>query len=197
MISSPYGQPVAVRRGPSARWYLVGAALIVLCAAVAAAQIVSSFRGEAAGVAGMGRVAVPGFQQLYLAQPQTYTIYYETPGAPHRPFQPLQVQISDPQGNSVEVHAYPASRVETYQFDGFNGTALGTFRVERPGLYDVSTTSDQPETGAQIAVGNVGVGSFVLGILAWGLFAAAGCGLGALVAALTFIRRLRARGRWA
>ena len=181
------------RPAPGRGWYALAAVLLVASVALGTALVVLAVRQLNHQVAALERVAVPGLRQVYLDHSGTYTIYYETPNAPHRPDRPVRVAVFAPDGSSVAIHLIPASHDETYGAGGHQGVAVATFSINRAGRYEVSVTADSPEAGADLALGNVNILGLVLGVLAGIGVSVVGIVLALVMLVVTLVRRRRAR----
>lgn len=184
---------------PGRKGYL--AAALVLVAGLAAAGTFLFLRLRDLG-AGLHQVVVPGVAVLRLEESGGYTIFHETGATVDGRYYAsdqvsgLAVSVSDPDGRPIDVHA-PGSTT-SYEFGGREGRSILAFEVDRPGTYRL--TGEYPDgSGSEVVLGVAhGFGRRLAVTIAGTLALAFGsAGLGFALAALTFLRRYRAKRRLA
>lgn len=182
---------------PSRKGYVAAAILLLLGLAAAGTFLFLRLRelGE-----GIRQVVVPGVAELALDEAGGWTIYHETGATVDGRYYAsedvsgLAVSIADPAGGPVEVRAPGATT--SYEFGGRRGRSILAFEAERPGTYVL--TAEYPHgDGAQVVLGVAhgfgrGLALTIGGTLA---LAFGSAGLAAAIAALTFLRRYRAKRR--
>jgi hypothetical protein len=180
---------------PSKAWYAVAGALAVAAAAWLTLALVLGFHSLSDKVDGFQRSRVTGQAQLTFTEPGGYVVYYEVPGADAESAVPaFRVDLAASDGGApVPIHDYGGSL--TYSLSGHAGRAVGTFRIDEPGSYSLTTdAAGSPQLeGATVAVGPSVAGSIVRIVLqalgpALALFLA-----GLVLAIVVAIRRNRAR----
>jgi hypothetical protein len=152
--------------------------------------------------AGLHQVVVPGVAELRLEEAGAYTIFHETGATIDGRYYAsdqvsgLAVTVTDPDGRPVEVHA-PGSTT-SYEFGGREGHSIFAFEVDRPGTYLLS--GEYPGgSGGEVVLGVAhGFGRRLVLTIAGTLALSFGAaGLGLALAAVTFLRRYRAKRRLA
>ncbi|MCX6668767.1 MAG: hypothetical protein NTV25_03045 [Methanothrix sp.] len=128
---------------PSPWYYGLAVLIIVVGFSIFAWSIFSSFSD-------MGRelsqVVVPGSADLDLKEPGEYTVFYENQTYVNGKFYStgeqipgLQIQVSE-KATASELSTYPSPGGFTYSFGGRSGRSIMTFRVERPGIYQINAS---------------------------------------------------------
>jgi hypothetical protein len=182
---------------PGRKWYAVAA--IILCVGVAVFGIflflrIRSFAED------FQRVVVPGSAEVTIDEAGTWTIYQEAGSSfggvvyGTADLTGLQVEVFAPSGASIPV--MPPNVSETYEIGGRRGYAIFRFEAPEAGTYRL--TARYPGGTGATGILTVGQG-FTLGIV-WTVFGAiailmVAITLALLVAAVTFVKRYRARRR--
>lgn len=169
------------------------AALLLAGAVVGIGFAVAGFFALDRQVSGFQRVPVPGASEVTFEERGDYVLYLEGPGVSDEGSTASAQVLLEPAdgGSPVPIRDYRASL--NYTLGGHEGTSAGTFTIDQPGRYLLST-----EAGDGTAVENVAVGrSIGLGILRPVLLLL-GSVLGLIPAAIvlgivTGVRRHRAR----
>jgi hypothetical protein len=99
----------------------------------------------------LSQVVVPGSSDLALKEPGEYTIFYENHTYINGKFYGtgaqipgLQIQVSE-KATGRELSTYPTPGGFTYSFGGRTGRSIATFRVERPGIYQINAFYSREE----------------------------------------------------
>jgi hypothetical protein len=182
---------------PGRKWYLIAGAVFLLGMLLFGTFLFLRLHGLGDE---LPRFVVPGTSEFQLAEPGTYTIFHETGGVVDgRYYAAADISgltvdvISAATGNSIPLE--PPGASSTYELGGRSGSAILTFEISEPGPYRITGMypDGRSEPAAVLAVGhNFGrklVLTIVSGIaIAFGSFA-----LAVLIAAVTFVKRRRAR----
>ncbi len=179
------GAPLAApgRRASVAGYWIAGA--IALIGVVAAAVwAITGTVGVIGEVNAFPRIDVPGSDTVNIDETGGRVVFYEGTGKPH--WELLSLEIAGPDGSPVPIATYVTDL--TYSFGGRTATAIATFEATEEGTYSVST-SNAPEPGARIAIGNSFAKEAVGRI--FGAFAIGG--LSVIVAIILFIVTLLRR----
>ena len=187
---SPPPSPVAAagQIRPKARWFVVAGLLIAAGVVGAIGLWVGGALSFSDKIEGFARVDVPGTRTVVL-DTGGYSVYQEDGGVFDDSFLSTPgVTITDPSGRPVQLSSYTSS--VTYEASGHQGVALFSFRAERAGSYEVTTTG---EGAGEIAIGRGigrGIVSWILGGFAVGFVGVVG---GIVLAIVTGVRRGRSR----
>ncbi|MBI4409428.1 MAG: hypothetical protein HY561_06945 [Gemmatimonadetes bacterium] len=150
------------RDAAPSRWYYVLAALPVLVGASASGVLL--FRSLTRLDEALQQVVLPGRQNLYLAEPGGYTIFYEQVSAVGgRVFSIREEGVagltlrlaSKSTGQEVPLRAPDFN--SSYTLPGREGTSVFRFDIAEPGWYELSGEYDPPGAGSE-AVFAIGAG---------------------------------------
>jgi hypothetical protein len=178
---------------PGRRGYLVALLLALIGASAAAIFLLARLPSLDEGLV---RMVAPGEMAMEL-HPGRYTIFHEYRSVVDgRLFQSddvsgLRVAVSAAAGKAIALTGAMEAR---YSLNGHAGVSVAAFDVDTPGRYTLSAAyRDKQGPEAVLAVGEGVIGKIfglVLGTIAIGL---AGIGGGIAVAAVTYVKRRRAR----
>jgi hypothetical protein len=131
---------------PSRKYYALAGVVVLVGVGVFAGAIWK-------GVGGMGaklqQVAAPGKSDLTLTTPGSYTIFYEPESVFNNRVYSTSGKVSAiectlvSKSTGAPVKLSHSTGNTTYQFDGRSGHSVFDFRIDRPGVYEL--TSDYPE----------------------------------------------------
>lgn len=181
---------------PGRKWYVVALGVFLLGLAIMGAFLFLRLRALDERIQ---QVVVPGSAELGLEEPGRYTIYHETGATIDGTYYDdsdltgLEVLVLAPSGDAVTLES--AGVNETYSLGGREGTAIFRFDAPEAGVYRIEAAYPPGRTGGEgvLAVGK----GFVKTLLITVFGALAIAGLGALiaiaVAAVTFVKRYRAK----
>ncbi|MFN2505853.1 MAG: hypothetical protein ABR540_16765 [Acidimicrobiales bacterium] len=182
---------------PSRRGYFVAGLIAVIGLLLGGIGLVRGFGALSDRVDEFERVEVPGAAGLTFDTAGDFTLYFEAPGtsdATSNDALPAVQVLLEPAGGGdpVPIKAYGGS--VTYTVGGHEGRAVGTFHIDAPGDYKLSSDASISPGFAQIAVGTSLRGPlaqlFLSGLILFVAFAAA-----VVVSVVTAVRRRRARRR--
>lgn len=183
---------------PSRRGYFVAGLIAAIGLLLGALGLVRGFGALSDRVDGFERVDVPGQAGLTFDTTGDFTLYYEasgTSGAASNDTLPAVEVLLEPAGGGdpVPIEEYGGS--VTYSVGGHEGRAVGTFHIDAPGDYTLSSDASLNPGFAQLAVGTSLRGPlaqvFLSGLILFVAFAAA-----VVVSVVTAVRRRRARRRF-
>jgi hypothetical protein len=175
---------------PSLGWYWVAGAIVVVGVATAIGIMVASAAGALGRTDDLQRVQVPGQGTIHISDTGGQVVYFEGLGPP--PPGSLAVQITDPNGNAVDLHRYFGD--VHYTLNQTRGFAVATFAADSTGDYAVSTKSRRSVTGA-VAIGKSIFGGTLGGLLGGVLIGFISVLVGVIIAIVTGVRRRAARRR--
>ncbi|MGK8511368.1 hypothetical protein ACRS5S_26200 [Nocardia asiatica] len=182
---NPAGSPTPQQITPSARWFVLGGALIALGIIGGVVLGAFGFLQTSGRIDDFQRVKVPGSGVVNLTESGGYTVYFEYPEASSRGTSgTVNLRVLDPGGKHVDLQKYDAS--VTYSFGKHEGRAGFSFQAAEPGAYRVTTAGSSEVT---VAIGQGLGSSFVgtlLGALALGF---GGVVLGVLVIVVVAVKR--------
>ncbi|HZC99120.1 MAG TPA: hypothetical protein VFA46_02680 [Actinomycetes bacterium] len=185
--AAPSPRPPRPARTPSAAWYWVAAGIAVIGLAAAAVWAVAGIRDYRQRIDGFARVTAPGQVAVQVSGTGNRVLYYEGAGSPS--LSQLGILVADPAGVTVQVHGY----LGDLRYDAPGGTvgrALGSFRADTTGTYQVRVTSTAVE-GGQIAVGDNFMAKTVASVLMVVALALVALGGSLALAVVTVVRRSR------
>jgi Protein of unknown function (DUF2510) len=179
---------------PARFWYWVAGALAVAAVLWFALGLFLGFRSVNRQVEGFQRVPIPGQAEVSFDEPGGYTLYYEGLGASDEQATIPSFNVSlVPVGGGQEVSIRDYGGSATYDFAGHSGRALGTFRIEELGRFQLQTEGEPRGAEANVAVGP-SVGPAILRTV---ILTIAGTLIlllaGAVLAVVVAVRRNRAR----
>lgn len=126
---------------PSPWYYGLAVLIIVVGFSIFAWSIYSSFSDMGSE---LSQVVMPGGSDLDLKEPGEYTVFYENQTYVNGKFYStgaqipgLQIRVSE-KATGRELSTYPTPGGFTYSFGGRFGQSITTFRVERPGIYQIN-----------------------------------------------------------
>jgi hypothetical protein len=176
--------------------YVLAAVLFVLSVAIGVGGVVAAAQALSDRVDGFQRVGVPGSAQVHLDRAGSYTFYYEAVGLGNEEetgvsLPPVQLSLKAVDGGApVAVDRYRGSF--NYSIGGYEGFAVATARIDRPGTYHLRTEATIEPGIADVAIGRSlarGLaGTLVAAFAAFGTFVAA-----VVIAIVTAVRRRDAR----
>lgn len=177
---------------PSRVWYAVAAGLlagVIACVVIGVLSFISVLQQ----IDQLQRVEAPGQDEVVFSESGRYTLYVEGPGVAYIIPADMPVVTIVPQDGGPPVTIEERRLGNTYTAGGQEVRAVGTFRIDRPGVYDLRAgTHDAPDiTG--VAVGRVSTRLFVVATFAilGGVFLLAPCAL--VLILVTYVRRDNAR----
>jgi hypothetical protein len=177
---------------PSRVWYAVAAGLlagVMVCVVIGVLAFVSAFQQ----LEQLQRVEAPGRGEVVFSEPGQYTLYVEgSYVASYIPADLPEVTIR-PQDGGPPVTIEGHNLGSTYTINGQEGREAGTFRIDRPGAYELRAGTPNLPDITGVAVGKSNDLAFAVGliVLLGGIFL---LGPSALVVALvTYVRRDNAR----
>jgi hypothetical protein len=144
----PVTPSTLARRRPTTAGYWLAVAVLIGGLAAGLTWGLISYRGYQDDIDRFARVPATG-GQVTLTQSGERTIYYEgfAASAGAHP----KIAINAPNGSPVRVQPFEGD-LRYDAPDGFVGVAIGTFRAELPGIYDV-ITAETIDGDTRIAIG--------------------------------------------
>jgi hypothetical protein len=213
----PAGGPSKSDIRPKRAWYWIATAIIVLGASGAIGWFVATAVYLVGAPDSYAHVAVPGEGSIQIKDAGQYTIYGETTRTyvSSSSFSRPLVTIADASGSSVDISPTYSSSFgsSSYSNDGLHGYPIGTFRVDRPGAYQVTVkdplgaaTSPTPGSSTRttiatdpavtrIAVGRDETARALRGFLGSTALGVVAFIVGAIMLIVTGVKRSRSRRR--
>jgi hypothetical protein len=187
-------EPTATRA--SRRGFVLAAALFALSVVIGVGGVVAAAQALSGRVEGFQRVGVPGATDIRLDRAGSYTFYYEAVGVGNEEetgvsLPPVQLSLKAVDtGTPVTVDRYRGSF--NYSIAGYEGFAVATARIDRPGTFQLRADATIEPGIADVAIGRSlarGLaGTLVAAFAAFGMFVAA-----VVIAIVTAVRRRDAR----
>jgi len=178
--------------GPSRVWYWVGGGAALIGVTGAVLWFVLGLLSLSHQVEGFQRVPIDGEpRRVNLLRAGSYTAYFEPRfGRASDSGPAVDARLVAPDGQEVPLSSYDSDL--TYDFGGYQGRAVFTFRIDSPGAYQLQSSAAD---GGVLALGRgVGnklvtsiVGAFAIGIV--------GLAVGIPLVIVTAVRRHSARRR--
>jgi hypothetical protein len=182
---------------PGRRWYLIAGGVFLFGMLLFGAFLFLRLRGMGDQ---LPQLVVPGTSEFMLAETGTYTIFHETGSV----VDGLYYAAEDVSGLTVEVVAVETGEAAglsspgastTYDIGGRSGSAVLTFEVAVPGRYRITGAypGGRTEPATVLAVGHNFGRKLIMTIVSAIAIAFTSFALSAVIAAVTFVRRRRAR----
>jgi hypothetical protein len=134
------------KRSTAGFWVAGGVGVVAIIATVVLAVLL--FAKGLTAPKDYPRASVPGQVLVHVHDTGKRIIYSE---GIHFPLSSLDVSVTGPDGRPVAVTRYGSSL--TYDVDGRNGRAVGTFEADTAGTYRVVARGSDLTTGGEFAVG--------------------------------------------
>jgi hypothetical protein len=194
----PPSQPPLAAAGKkvSSAGYWIGGGILLVGCSIAIVWFIVAIVGLVNAPDDFQRISVPGSDTVTLGEGD-WIIYYETGYIVDRSYNPPSVDVTGPDGRSINVQY--SSDSYTYTVGGSQGDSLYQFSASAPGAYTIdASTVGEPglRSGDQIAVGRpLFDGGRVGGIIGSIAIGAVSFLVGLVILIVTIVRRGRARRR--
>ncbi len=183
---------------PSRRGYVIAVVIAVIGVVIGVSGLLRGLSQLSDRVEAFQRVDVPGTDTLSFSGPGDFTVYYEATSlglAEGETVSLPAVDISlESEGDKASVELAKYSGNLTYTVGGYEGVAVATFHIDRPGTYKMTAKAALAPGIGQLAVGK-GLGSSFARALLPGLILLLALLTAIILTVVTAVRRHRARGQ--
>jgi hypothetical protein len=140
-------------RRRSRAWYLFTRLVVVGAIVWFGLGLLLGWRALNRQVEAFARMPVPGEAELSFARPGGYVVYLEGAGIRTLGFGPTFVVTLTPVGGGQEIPVREYGVAPAYRLGGHTGSAVGTFRIDRPGRFVLRAERFDEGPPANVAVG--------------------------------------------